>query len=214
MGGGEPDRGPDTIAVGPPSQVGSGGAGIVPGRIARGWTLIALLAVVALTLLAACGEGGSDQSVTSETDLTRRSAATFLPLEANQVLTEADAGKVIVTERFIWDIGLFDKKGTEIILEGDDASSLRWRFAEKPDAFHLEWIKVDGEPAFETDGLLGDPTTAAKVLEFHGQAEGGTTKVVLELVERDPARRTGEPAKRLEYTFQIIREVTCFQGNC
>ena len=186
----------------------------MPGRTSRGWAPIALLAVAALAVLVACGEGGSTESVGSQTDISQRSAATFLPLEANQVLTEADAGKVIVTERFIWDIGLLEKKGTEIILEGDDASSLRWRFAEKPDPFHLEWIKVDGEPAFETDGLLGDPTTAAKVLEFHGQAEGGTTRVVLELVERDPARRTGEPAKRLEYPFQIIREVTCFQGNC
>ncbi len=191
-----------------------GGGGIVPVRSARGWTLFAALAVAALTVLVACGEGGSATSVAGETDISRRSSATFLPMEANQVLTEADAGKVIETERFIWDIGLLDKKGTEIILEGDDASTLRWRIAEKPDPFHLDWVKVDGEPAFETDGLVGDPTTAAKVLEFHGQAEGGPTRVVLELVERDPAKRTGPPAKRLEYTFQIIREVTCFQGNC
>ena len=150
-----------------------GGGGIVPVRSARGWTLFAALAVAALTVLVACGEGGSATSVAGETDISRRSSATFLPMEANQVLTEADAGKVIETERFIWDIGLLDKKGTEIILEGDDASTLRWRIAEKPDPFHLDWVKVDGEPAFETDGLVGDPTTAAKVLEFHGQAEGG-----------------------------------------
>ncbi len=61
---------------------------------------------------------------------------------------------------------------------------------------------MDGELAFETDGLIGDPTTAAKVLELRGSTQG-ETRVVLELVERDPARRTGEPAKRLEYTVRV-----------
>ncbi len=94
------------------------------------------------------------------------------------------------------------------------ASTLRWRFVQKPDPFYLEWARVDGKLAFETDGLIGDPTTAAKLLEFRGvvdtsRIEGGEQIVIVELVERDPANRSGEPAKRLEFVFEVMVPKDC-----
>ena len=101
-------------------------------------------------------------------------------------------------------------------LEGDDASSLRWRFAEKPDPFLVEWYGVDDQIAFETDGLIGDPATASKVLEFRPSKIGETT-FMLELVEQDPTKRTEPPAKRLEFTFSVCYEpaqVITSGGGC
>ena len=156
-----------------------------------------------VVLLVACGEGESAEwAITTDSDAPVRSAATGQEQLQHTVLTESDAGRIIESKAYLYDIGLPDKKGLEIQLSGDDASSLRWRFAEKPDRSIMEWYGVDGEFSFENDGLIGDPTTAAKVLEFRGNSEG-ETRVVLELVERDPARRTGEPARRLEYTFRV-----------
>ncbi len=156
--------------------------------------LLLFVGLMGLMLGAACGEGSGDAPT--------RSVVTGHEQLGYMVLTEADAGNVFEISQFVYDLGLPDKKGLEIHLTGDDASRLRWRFAEKPDALLMEWAKVDGQPAFETAGLIGDPATAAKVLEFRGSVEG-ETRVVLELVERDPSDRNGLPAKRLEYTFQI-----------
>ena len=174
----------------------------------RAW--IVGLVLMAAMGVAACGESGdgasteaAPQGAEAADQAPVRSSATGMEQLTNLVLTEADAGpEVIRGEYYSYDIGLPDKKGTEIHLTGDDASTLRWRMAEKPDPQIMEWYAVDGKLAFETDGLVGDPTTAAKVLEFRG-TKLGQTRVVLELVERDPAARTGEPAKRLEYTFDI-----------
>ncbi len=66
----------------------------------------------------------------------------------------------------------------------------------------MEGYKVDGALAFETDGLIGNPATAAKLLEMR-PASRGETSFALELVERDPALRSDPPARRLEYTFKI-----------
>ncbi len=159
--------------------------------------LIGLVALSAALTLGACGETQTSSAATGDrSSVTGQAQITYL------ILTEADAGKTFETPLYEYDIGLPDKKGSEIHLDGDDASSLRWRFAAKPDAFVLEWARVDGKVAFETDGLIGDPTTAAKVVEFRGNSNGETT-VVFELVDRDPAQRGGEPAKRLEYTFAV-----------
>ncbi len=147
----------------------------------------------------ACGEPSA--AAPSETDA--RSAATGRSATEGEVtLTEADAGQVLQVTQFIADIGRLDKKGIEIQLSGDDTSTLRWRFAEKPDPFVMEWQAVDGQPPFETDGLLGDPTTAAKVIELRGNVVAIAT-AVFELVERDPSSRVEPPARRLEYTFDI-----------
>ncbi len=175
------------------------GAGVRPlGRTARGW-----LAGAALISLAACGAVETGPAAASDdTDAPTRSVATGQEQFQHIVLTEADAGRTIEAEYYNYDIGLPDKKGLEIELSGDDASSLRWRFAEKPDPLIMEWYGVDGQLAFETDGLIGNPATAAKVLEFRGTTEG-ETRVVLELVERDSTKRAGEPATRLEYTFRV-----------
>ncbi len=161
--------------------------------------MLAAGALTALVLLSACGEGGG---VEARADPSQRSAVTGQDQLTYDVLTEADSGKVIETEMYIYDIGAPDRKGLEIELSGDDASPLRWRFAEKPDALILEWYAVDGELAFETDGLVGNPATAAKVLEFRGNARGEAA-IVLELIDRDPGKRAGDPAKRLEYTFNV-----------
>ena len=159
-------------------------------------------AIVAASLLAAaCGEG-ADAPGAAEDESPARSLATGRQQSENLVLTETDAGQAIEIPIYNYDIGLPYKKGPELELTGDDASTLRWAFVQKPDALFVEWAKVDGQLAFETDGLIGDPTTAAKVLEFRGSAAGQTT-IVLELVERDPVRRAAEPAKRLEYTFEV-----------
>ena len=154
--------------------------------------IVGLLAISPIAVLGACGE--DDQSVYSPVGRKRSVQHTLL--------IESDAGSVIETEIFAYSLLEPDKKGTEIELTGDDASSLRWRFATKPDPTVFAWVKVDGQDAFETDGLIGDPATAAKLLEFHGIG-AGETSVLLELVEMDPAKRTGEPAKRLEYTFTV-----------
>ena len=161
--------------------------------------MLGLAAISALAVLNACGEGEST-----------RSAATSGEQIVHQVLTEADAGKLIATPFFSYDIGLPDQKGLEIEVAGDDDSTLRWRFAQKPDPYFLEWHAVDGQPAFETDGLIGDPATAAKVLEFRGVGKGETS-LVLELVERDSSKRGDEPARRLEYFFET-GSITYDQG--
>ncbi len=170
--------------------------------------MVAAAAIAAVSLLVvACGEG-ADAPGAAEDESPARSAATSRQQSENLVLTETDAGQAIEIPIYNYDIGLPDKKGPELALTGDDASSLRWALVQKPDTLFVEWAKVDGKLAFETDGLIGDPTTAAKVLEFRGNAAGETT-VVVELVERDPASRAGEPAKRLEYTFAVsVRDDT------
>ncbi len=122
---------------------------------------------------------------------------------AQVYLTEADAGRVIEVLVFRVDLLDRDKVGVLIELTGDDASTLRWRFAEKPAATFFEWFGVDGVLAFETDGLIGDPTTATKVLELRAVAVA-TLPITFELVERDPARRTGPPAKQLTFTFEFL----------
>ncbi len=157
------------------------------------WRIVLVgAALAALSVLAACGE---------------RSAATSKPILDNVVLTEDDAGGRFELEIFVYDIGLPDKKGLEIELVGDNTSTLRWRFAHKPDPLLIEWRAVDGAAAFETDGLLGNPSTADKTVEFRALAVGEVT-AVFELVERDPAARNGDSARRLEYTFDIVRGPT------
>ncbi len=168
--------------------------------------MIGLLAISTVVVLNACGEGESaERATTTEPEGLARSAATGREQLQHQILTEADAGKVIEVGTFVYDIGLPDKKGLEIHLSGDDDSAFRWRFAKKPDPSILEWHAVDGQLAFETDGLVGDPTTAAKVVEFRG-ATAGETAVVLELVNREPDLGSAEPSKRLEYTFSVRYE--------
>ncbi len=181
-------------------------------------TFLATAALVSLALLGACGSGSSGDGDAGE-GATVRSAATGRVLRQNTVLTEADAGQLVEVARYIYDIGLPDKKGLEIQLTGDDASTLRWRLVENPDPLLMEWFAVDGAPAFETDGLLGDPTSAPKLLEFRaiGVGEG---VLAFELVEQAPSERTGPPAKRLEFPFKAfwqedgtIREsVPCYSG--
>ncbi len=165
----------------------------------------AALAIGILPAIAACGESPQTTQAADEEAAVERSAVTGYAIGETPVLTEADAnsGEPIELKVHIYDIGLPDRKGMEIHLSGDDASSLRWRMAEQPDTFNIEFFAVDGEPPLETDGLLGNPATAAKIVEFRG-ANRGETRAVFELVERDPAARTGEPAKRLEYQFEIV----------
>ncbi len=167
--------------------------------------MLALGAVLIVAVLSACGEV-EGTAAGGEREVGQFSVATGIRIkEADVILTEADAGKIIETPTFHADIGDLDKKGVVLTLEGDDASSLRWRFAEKPDPFLVEWYGVDGLPAFETDGLIGDPATATKVLEFR-PSKIGDTSFMLELVEQDPTKRTDPPAKRLEYTFAVCYE--------
>ncbi len=156
--------------------------------------VIATLALLTIPVFIACGEGADGGEA--------RSTHSGAVAAQHDVLTEADAGRVIDVDYFQYEIGLPDKKGTEIHLEGDDASEFRWRFAQKPDALFLDWYAVDGQLAFETGDLIGDPTIAAKVLEFRGSGRG-ETDVIVELVERDPAARSGEPVKRLAFTFSV-----------
>ncbi len=164
----------------------------------RGCTALAALAT--LTLLVACGATTTGEEPGQFSVATGR-----MVTEADLILTEADAGTIIEAPTFQADIGLLDKQGVMLRLDGDDAWSLRWRFASKPDPLLVEWHKVDDQLAFETGDLIGDPATAAKVLEFRPSTIGDTT-FVLELVEQDPANRAGDPAKRLEYTFAV-----CYQ---
>jgi hypothetical protein len=177
--------------------------------------LVGASVLVAAMAPMACGETTSADATDESAGRTSgsRSAATGDEQINWQLLTEEDAGpEIIETEYYLADIGLPEKKGTEIHLGGDNSSTLRWRFAQKPETFVMEWVKVDGVPAFETTGLIGDPATAAKVLEFHGNAAAETT-IVLELVEIDPANRAGEPAKQLEYNFRVLPpggKVYCF----
>ncbi len=162
------------------------------------------LAIGIIPAIAACGE--PSQSVGEE--VAERSAVSGYAIGQAQVLTEADAnsGEQIELEIHIYDIGLPDRKGLEVHLAGDDASPLRWRMAEQPDPFLIELHAVDGAPPIETDGLLGDPRTAAKVVEFRG-AIRGETRAVFELVQRDPASRADQPARRLEYLFNVVGSV-------
>ena len=159
--------------------------------------ILSLVVISAVTVLTACGE-----AIPGDPQSSGRSIATGAEQIDHLLLTEADAGRVIEAEMYVYDIGLPDKKGIEVQLEGDDGSTLRWSFAEKPDSLIMEWYGVDGQLAFETDGLIGNPATATKVLELRGNARGDTA-IVLELVERDPAKRSGEPAKRLAFTFNV-----------
>ena len=164
--------------------------------------LTGLAALAAVLVLFACG---SEATSSEDNAPGTRSAATGAQQIDWLILSEADSGGTFEVDLYEHDIGMPDKKGSEVHLAGDDASSLRWRFAEKPDEFMLEWARVDGKLPFETDGLLGDPTTAAKVIELRGNSMGETT-IVLELVERDPAKRGGDPAKRLEFSFSVSSE--------
>ncbi len=202
-----------TLEVGRYSATRDGGPRRVRYLRAMYRVVVVGLAVAALAVISACGAateippqvaeaGGGAHAPAVTEEAPQRSSATGMEQLSNVVLTEADAGRVIEAEYYSYDIGLPNKKGLEIILTGDDASTLRWSMPVKPDPQVMEWHAVDGKLAFETDGLVGDPATAAKVLEFRG-TKLGETRVVLELVERDPAKRSGAPAKRLEYTFQV-----------
>ncbi len=181
--------------------------------------MVGLLAISAVVVLSACGGGeSSEQASTTQPEGPTRSVASGRAQAAHRILTEAeaeaDAGQVIVVPYFFHDIGMPDQKGTELRLSGDDASTLRWRFAQKPDPFYLEWAKVDGQAAFETDGLIGDPTTATKLLEFRGVVDTSRTEdseqtIIVELVEQNPADRSGEPAKRLEFTVEVMVPKEC-----
>ncbi len=172
-------------------------------RSAARRAILGIIAAGLIAAMAACGEGVATRS----SDDATISKATGFTIGKQLVLTEADAGRVIETDWFVYDIGLPNKKGPQIQLAGDDASTLRWRFAERPDSLILEWSAVDGESAFETGDLIGDPATAAKVLEFRGSA-GGEATVIFELVEQDPTERIDPPAKRLTYTFQVLVKST------
>ena len=172
--------------------------------------MLGLLALSSLAALGACGE-----SVVGDEPGQYSVATGKMVTDADLLLTEADAGTTINAPTFQADIGALDKKGVMLTLEGDDASSLRWRFATKPDPFLVEWYKVNEVLAFETGDLIGDPAIATKVLEFR-PVKVGDTSFVLELDERDPASRTGEPAKRLEYTFAVCYKpsVRAAGGGC
>ena len=97
----------------------------------------ALAALATLALLTACGSTTTgDEPAAQPADF---SVATGrMATEAELLLTEADADRVIEAPTFNADIGLLDKKGVLVTLEGDDASSLRWRFASKPEPFFVE----------------------------------------------------------------------------
>ena len=180
--------------------------------------LIAAVAMTAIVVVGACGDGQTSAtsdagaSADAEPDAAAeagsgsggRSIVTGREQMANLVLTEEDAGRLIEASFYRYDIGQPDQKGVEIKLPGDDASTLRWRMAELADPLIMEWYAVDGKLAFETDGLLGDPATAAKLVELRGNSIGEAT-FVFELVERDPAKRTGPPAERLDFMFTIPR---------
>ncbi len=160
---------------------------------------MAVFALAALAALGACG--GTAVGV----EVGQISGATGIPVtEADLFLTEADAGRVSEATTFQVDIGAPDKKGVILTLEGDDASSLRWRFAEKPDLFLVEWYRADDRLAFETGDLIGDPVTAKKVLELR-PIRVGETAFVLELVERDPADRGGEPETPGAHVLGLLR---------
>ena len=179
-------------------------------RTIHGRAILGALALAGLVVVAACGDGGpSDPTTVSDTST--RSAATGRERGDAHVVTEADAGAPIQTEHYVYDIGLPDRKGMLLVLTGDDASTLRWRFVQKPERLVLDWYAVDDELAFETDGLVGSPTTAAKTLEFRGNIRG-TTDFVLELVEMNPADRVGGPAKRLEYSVEVVPSAMCNSG--
>ncbi len=173
------------------------------------------LALAGLVAISACGDGqpagAAPSAQTTVSDSSTRSAATGREQGAAHVITEADAGKLIQTEHYVYDIGLPDRQGLLLVLTGNDASTLRWRLAEKPEPLVLDWYAVDGELAFETDGLIGNPATAAKTLEFRGNIRG-TTDFLLELVEINPADRADEPAKLLEYTIEVVPSPMCNSG--
>ena len=167
--------------------------------------MVGLLAISAVVILNFCGQGESaEQASTTGPEGLAHSAVTGREQLAHQILTEAGAGEnTIEVPWFQYDIGLWDQKGTEIHLSGDDASTLALalhRQAGSQDSgCGTRWY---GELAFETDGLIRDPTTSTKILEFRGNALGQTT-LVLELGELDPARRTSPPDKRLECRFEV-----------
>ena len=175
-------------------------------KFLRGRVFLGCVVLTSLVTLAACGDGDVEGGG-------MRSAATGREQLSYQLLTEADAGPDVIVAAIFWvDIGLPDQRGTVIRLSGNDSSTMRWRMAQAPDPFLMEWAKIDGRLAFETDGLLGDPSTAAKEVELRGNVEGETS-VVFELVERDPALRTSEPAKRLEYIFQVVGKQDVIPGG-
>ncbi len=191
-------------------------------NVARRFVSLVAAGVLMLGLAAAaagCGDdsAGSAGSVGTDTVNFEVTAPTgpdsieSLRARAQYYLTEADAGRLIETIVFRVDLLDREKVGVLIELEGDDASTLRWRFAEKPPAHLVEWFGVDGVPAFETDGLIGDPTTATKVLEIRAVAVA-RVPIVFELVERDPALRTGPPAKQLTFDFQFLQNTSVRSG--
>ncbi len=174
---------------------------MTPRTMSRG-VFLGMAALAGLAVLGACGGEGDTSGRSVETGAEQVQNDQRQTVVDDQILTEADAGHLIVTHRYAFELDNPDKNGLEIHLSGDDGSTLRWRFAKKPDDSILEWHKVDGLLAFETDGLIGDPTTAAKVLQFRGNVLDQTS-LILELVERDPAKRTGPPVERLEYPFEV-----------
>ncbi len=189
-------------------------------RTIRRRAFLVTLTLAGLVAAAACGDAAPSEPAgaapaaptTTESGASTRSVATGREQGDAHFITEADAGTLIQTEHYVYDIGLPDRQGLVLILTGDDASTLRWRFAAKPDPSILEWYAVDGALAFETDGLIGNSATAATTLEFRGNVRG-TTVFVLELVELDPADRLGEPAKRLEYSVEVVRSYRCSTGD-
>ncbi len=165
------------------------------------------LMLIGSIALVACGEGAPTALSAVAAPVSAESASDaieFMRGRAMGYLTEADAGGVIETPVFEHDLNVMDKVGLLLELAGDDASTLRWRFAEKPAATFFEWFGVDGVAAFETDGLIGDPATATKVLEFRPIAVGPMT-AVFELVQQDSALRTGPPAERLTFNFEVVQ---------
>ncbi len=190
-------------------------------NVARRFVSLVAAGVLMLGLAAAaagCGSGddpagsvGTDTVIFAVTAPTGPDSIESLRSRAQDYLTEADAGRLIETIVFRVDLLARDKVGVLIELTGDDASTLRWRFAEQPPAHLVEWYGVNGRAAFETDGLIGDPTTATKVLEIRAVAVA-RVPIVFELVERDPALRTGPPAKQLTFDFQFLQNTSVRSG--
>ncbi len=156
--------------------------------------LLGALALSITALAAACGGDVDAQRTPGPND-----SVTGIGL----VLTAADTARTIEVPIFDWDLNRPDEKGLLLRLTGEEASSLRWRFAEKPRASVLQWHSVGDRLAFETDGLIGDPATAAKTLEFRGSGVGEAT-IAVELVERNPADRAEPPSERLTYHIRVV----------
>ena len=174
-------------------------------RLAAGKRLM-LIGSIAVALVA-CGESSPTAVSVAEAPVAATTVSETIESmrgRAMAYLTEADASGAIETPVFVHDLNVMDKVGLLLELAGDDASPLRWRFAEQPPAHLIEWFGVDGVPAFETDGLIGDPMTATKVLELRPVAVGAVA-AVFELVQQDAARRTDPPAKQLTFNFEVVK---------